>query len=177
MSLEIDLASWASRIRPHLNNAVDSLLSAGQQLLEAKAALPHGAFGPLLEELGLSRQMANRFMRVAANPVFANCSQVGALPPAVSVLDVLTRLDDDELQAAIETGQVSASTTRADAEHLVELHRLERIIDTGLDTMRGALEQVIGRPATDDEVIDAFITSDGQPRSVAAVLAHLSVGS
>jgi hypothetical protein len=113
------VALWADRIRPHLAQAVEGIVAAGRELTEAKAALPHGQFGPLLRALGLSRHMANRFMRVAANRVLANGAPVHALPAAVSVLDTLTQLPDDELEAAIEAGEITPSTTRQQAANLV----------------------------------------------------------
>lgn len=113
--------TWADRIRPHLVGAVENILAAGRELNEAKSALPHGTFGPLLDELGLSRAMAGRFMRVAANQVLTKCSPVHTLPAAVSVLDELGRLDDDTLAAVIEAGKVSASTTRQQAKQLAEI--------------------------------------------------------
>lgn len=130
--------TWADRIRPHLVGAVENIIAAGRELNEAKEALPHGTFGPLLDELGLSRQMANRFMRVAANQVLSNRPPVGGLPAAVSVLDELTRLDDETLTAAIEAGEVTSSTTRDDARALVELHEHEQAIERGLTAMRAA---------------------------------------
>jgi hypothetical protein len=113
------VALWADRIRPHLAQAVEGIVAAGRELTEAKAALPHGQFGPLLRALGLSRHMANPFMRVAANRVLANGAPVHALPAAVSVLDTLTQLPDDELEAAIEAGEITPSTTRQQAANLV----------------------------------------------------------
>lgn len=124
--------SWAGRIRPHIVGAVENIIAAGQELLAAKEALPHGQFGPLLAELGLSRQMANRFMRVATNDVIVNRSLVGGLPASVSVLDVLTQLDDDVLVEAIGDGRVSPSTTRQQAAGLADLHRHEATIEAGL---------------------------------------------
>lgn len=113
------VSEWADRVRPHLVGAVEHIVAAGQELLDAKASLPHGSFGPLLDELGLSRPMAGRFMRVAANQVLAKCSPVSSLPAAVSVLDTLTRLDPDELEGAIGRGEITAATTRAEAEELI----------------------------------------------------------
>jgi len=123
LSAADDLDVLADRIRPHLLAAVDNIITAGNELLNAKSVLPHGQFGPLLDKLGLSRQTANRFMRVANNPVLANRSPVGGLPAAVSVLDVLTQLDDDELESALESGTVTSATTRAEAELLVDQRR------------------------------------------------------
>lgn len=119
-AVEPFVEQWAARIRPHLAQAVEGIVAAGRELIAAKEALPHGQFGPLLASLDLSRQMANRFMRVASNPVLAKCSPVGGLPAAVSVLDTLTQLPDEELEAAIEAGEITPSTTRQQAVSLVK---------------------------------------------------------
>jgi hypothetical protein len=138
VTLQVDVvgpavAQWVDRIRPHLAQAVEGIVEAGRQLNEAKAALPHGQFGPLLDHLDLSRQMANRFMRVASNPVLANRSPVGGLPAAVSVLDLLTQLPEDALEAAIERGDITPSTTRQQAASLVR-----RTADAALAAARRA---------------------------------------
>ena len=115
---EPEVAHWAARVRPHLARTAESIIAAGRELIDAKAALPHGQFGPLLDELGMSRHMAGRFMRVAANPVLANAAPVHGLPASVSVLDELTRWDDDELAEAIDSGTIGPSTTRDQAREV-----------------------------------------------------------
>ena len=110
------VTAWAEQIRPHLTQTVESILAAGRELLAAKEALPHGQFGPLLAELDLSEQMARRFMRIAGNPILANRSHVNALPPAIGTLDELTRWEPDELAEAIDSGEVTPATTRAEAQ-------------------------------------------------------------
>jgi hypothetical protein len=111
-----DLAPWVERIRPHLERSVESIVAAGRELTEAKAELEHGRFGALLGELGLSRRWAQKYM-AAANVAIANPGS--HLPASVSVLDVLGRLDAEELTEAIDSGKVTPSTTRAEAETVV----------------------------------------------------------
>jgi hypothetical protein len=115
-----DLTPWVEKIKPHLERSVEHIVAAGRELIEAKAALEHGRFGPLLHELGLSAEMARRFMRVAQHPALANRSRVTGLPSAIGTLDVLVRLDPDELDEAIESGDVTPTTTRAEAETVVQ---------------------------------------------------------
>lgn len=139
-------AVWASRIRPHLEQTVEGIVAVGRLLIEAKADLGHGQFMPLLAELGLSRQMANRFMRVANNSVIANRSPVGALPAAVSVLDTLTQLSDEDLDAAIDQGQVTPATTRSHADALVALSKPKSSKATAGDAGK-AVHTPASRPA------------------------------
>lgn len=49
-----DLAPWVNRIRPRLEAAAQAVVTVGRDLIEAKDALPHGRWLPLLNELGLS---------------------------------------------------------------------------------------------------------------------------
>jgi hypothetical protein len=110
------VVGWADRIRPHLTQAAASMIAAGKELAAAKAELPHGQFGPLLDELGLSARMAQRFMRVAAHPVLGNATRVTHLPAAIGTLDELTRWDPAELAEAIDSGEITTTTTRAEAQ-------------------------------------------------------------
>jgi len=120
MSADVTPATtWVERIRPHLVGAVENIIAAGRELTEAKAALPHGAFGPLLDELGLSPYVANQFMRVANNNVLSKCCPGNTLPAAVTILDELTKLDDKVLEAKIAAGEITASTTKKQAKQLV----------------------------------------------------------
>lgn len=114
--LEATAEYWADRIRPHLEQTVSGILAAGRELIQAKASLPHGSFGPLLDTLGLQRQHAYRFMRVASHPVLSDVSPGIHLPSSVTVLDELTRWPDDELADALESGEIGPSTTRAEAK-------------------------------------------------------------
>jgi hypothetical protein len=121
--LEPLVAEWADRIRPHLEKTYHGIVGAGRELIAAKEALPHGRFTPLCRELGISVRVAERFMRVAAHPVIANATPGSGLPASASVLDVLIRLGDEELEQAVNSGEVTATTTRRQALELVRQRR------------------------------------------------------
>lgn len=146
-----DATSWAGRIRPHLIAAADAIFAAGTELLAAKADLPHGKFGPLLDELGISQSMANRFMRVAGNEVL-NRAPVHGLPAAVSVLDELSKLDDAVLQEVIDNGEVHAGLTRDEARAIVARHRPPS--PTEAATLVAAAENLAASVRSIDEWID-----------------------
>jgi hypothetical protein len=135
---ESTVTAWAAKIRPHLTQAVEGIVAAGRELIAAKEALPHGSFGPLLDELGLSATMGRRFMRVAAHPAIANQPRVAGLPAAIGTLDVLARLDEDELTEAIEAGEVTPSTTRGEALALVRGDTLDETYEDVKDILMGA---------------------------------------
>lgn len=44
---------WVDRIRPTLGRAAAAIVLAGADLIEAKAAVGHGGFGQLLDELDI----------------------------------------------------------------------------------------------------------------------------
>lgn len=141
------VAFWVERIRPHLVQAVQSILDAGTELNNAKAAVGHGQFGPLLKEIGISWSMADLYMAVAKNHVIAKFASVGNLPAAVSVLAELARLDDDDLEQALTDGTVSSSTTRRQATQMVADRRqhpdVDRLRDENQMYVDGAVVHVM----------------------------------
>ena len=135
------VSGWAGRIRPHLLAAAESIIAAGRELLAAKEALPHGQFGPLLDELGLTPRTAQRFMAIARHPVLSDPTHVSHLPGAWGTLYELSRLPGDVVQAALDRGQVSSSTLREDVRGLAEAQSLAAVFE--------ALRQALG--ISDDE--------------------------
>ena len=65
---------WAQRIRTAHALSVEAIVQTGHELLQAKAALPHGEWGRLTGEttreplLPFSSQMGQKLMRFAAHP-------------------------------------------------------------------------------------------------------------
>lgn len=119
-ALQPAAAAWADRIRPHLEQAVESILAAGVELVKAKDELPHGQFTPLLADLGMAPRVAQKFMAIARSAVLGNATLGSHLPTGLTVLYELTRVPDEALEAAIESGEVNPSTTRAEAAALHE---------------------------------------------------------
>jgi hypothetical protein len=120
--IEPMVEAWADKIRTHLEAAeryarqtVQEIVAAGQALVDAKAALGHGSWLPLLDQVGVKPRMAQLFMAVARNPVTSDAQRVSYLPAAIGTLAVLARLDEDELIEAIENGELGPETTRPQA--------------------------------------------------------------
>ena len=105
--------AWAARIAPHLTAAADAIVAAGRELIEAKAAVPHGAFGACVELLGLTPSTARKFMAIANNPAITNRSQGSDLPGSWTTLYELSRLDPDELRACEGTTRSSPTSVSA----------------------------------------------------------------
>lgn len=80
--------------------SVEAVLETGKRLLLLKEVAGHGGFGQSLESLGMSHQMANKFM--AATMKFSNSSSTSILSmPGMSqtkLLELLV-LDDGEIEA------------------------------------------------------------------------------
>ena len=117
-TLDTTVDYWVGRIRPSLDRAAEAWIQAGVELFEAKAALPHGQFGALLDELEMTPRTAQRFMAIAKNVVLADATRVSLLPSAWGTLYELSRVPDEVLEAAIDSGKVTTGTTRAEAAAL-----------------------------------------------------------
>jgi hypothetical protein len=163
-----DLAPWVERIRSHLTLAVEGIVAAGRDLIAAKDALPHGSWLPLLDEVGLSPDMAQRFMRVARHPVLADAAQARHLPPTVTVLAVLTRLDEDELAEAIDAGEVTPALTRMEAAALVSGVVAWALLDAELDQVRLPLVEVFRR-------YEGQVTAEGDTVTVETFAEHADI--
>jgi hypothetical protein len=86
---------WAGRVRASMRRTFTGALETGKILLQAKAALPHGQWLPMLVKAGLHRRTAQVWMEVALNPRFANASPDSLLPPCVTTLNWISRLPED----------------------------------------------------------------------------------
>jgi hypothetical protein len=111
---------WAARIRGHLARTVEGIIATGRDLIEAKRALPHGDWLPMLSQAGIGEDTADRFMRVARHPVLSNSAHVRNLPPSYGTLAELSRLPEADVVAAIDGGYVRPDTTRKDVVALTK---------------------------------------------------------
>lgn len=110
---------WAGRIRPLLTRAAESIIAAGAELATARDACPHGQWGPLCAELGLTGRTAHRFMEIARNPTLANRTHASdSLPPAWTTLYELSKVQPDQLAAALDDGVITVETGRGQAQQL-----------------------------------------------------------
>ncbi len=94
-------------------------LSPHAAMLEAKAALPHGEFTPMVEQdLGWTRRTAALLMTIATHPVLSNGKHVSHLPASWGTLSDLARLPAEVCEAAIASGQIHAEMERSDVKRL-----------------------------------------------------------
>ena len=94
---------WAVRIQAACQKSVEAILETGRLLIEAKAALPHGAFDAMVrDQLPFSIRTAQMLMAVAAHPVIANANHGSLLPPSWRTLYELTRWSPEELALGLK---------------------------------------------------------------------------
>jgi len=111
---------WATAIRTRWSGAVESFLETGRLLNDAKEKLPHGDFEAMVEtDLPFGPRTARMLMAIARNPVLSNRKHASVLPPSWDTLYRLSRLSEDRLLAAIESGEVTPETERRAAIRLL----------------------------------------------------------
>jgi hypothetical protein len=86
---------WSNRIITAWQKSVTGILETAQLLIEAKAALPHGAFTKMIdEELPFGPDTAQKLMKIGKHKRLTNTAMLRVLPPSYAVLHELTKLDD-----------------------------------------------------------------------------------
>jgi hypothetical protein len=104
----------AARIRSQQQGIARNIIETGRELIRAKAALPHGAFGPWLQaEFGWNERTAQRYMRAAEmlGEKSGTVSVLGATAiHALAARSTPQRVRDDVV-TRLETGErVTAQT-------------------------------------------------------------------
>jgi N6-adenosine-specific RNA methylase IME4 len=116
-------ANWAARIAASYRTAAESILATGRLIIEAKAALPRGAFDSMLETaLPFRRSAAYALIKIAEDQRIVQ--HVGRLPASWGTLLELTKLSDDEFSARLDGGDIRPDMERSQARALVKEQRL-----------------------------------------------------
>ena len=89
-----DVQHWAIRINSSYRQSVEAIIQTGKLLIEAKAAVDHGDWLPLVEQLDFSDKQAQRLMKIAHDPRIAKGTHGSLLPQSVRTLEEITRLDN-----------------------------------------------------------------------------------
>ena len=113
------VAVWAKRIRAPMRKTIEGLIETGNVLAECKAALEHGQYLTALDLVGFNIRRAQKLTRIARNPILSNASNFTHLPPCVESLYLLSRLDDADLQGALETGRIRPDTRLREVQTLL----------------------------------------------------------
>jgi hypothetical protein len=119
------IAMWADRIRSHMARTVEAIVATGRELVDAKAAVGHGNWLPLLQEVGISARTAQMFMLVANSPL-ANACHARILPPGdVTALYTLAGLPGEVIEKHIADGKITPDTSRRDLYPLIHAQEME----------------------------------------------------
>jgi N6-adenosine-specific RNA methylase IME4 len=117
---------WAVRITACWRASFNAILEVGRLLTEAKAALPHGDFGAMIDtELPFGASTAQRLMAIAADPKLSNPAHVQHLPPHWGTLYELTKLPEEQFDARIKDGTIRPDMERRDIATDVKQTRRE----------------------------------------------------
>jgi Protein of unknown function (DUF3102) len=112
-------ASYAAEIVRAWQHSVDSIITVGRLIAEAKAELRHGEFSAMIRaDLPFGPRTARRLMAVAQHPVIAKGTHASVLPPSWTTLYELTRLPEETLEAKIAEGVIHAGIERKDVAAL-----------------------------------------------------------
>src|SRR5215831_2523559 len=116
-----DAQTWAARITERWRASVESIIETGRLLLEAKATLPHGEFGAMCEsQLPFGARTAQRLIAIAQDNRLSNINSAHAslLPASWSTLYELTKLSDDEFEAAVKDRKIHEGLERKEVAHM-----------------------------------------------------------
>lgn len=104
-------AEWAEVIKGDLGRAVEGIVSAGRNLIAAKADVAHGEWLPMLAEIGISAREAQRLMSIGGNGTLANATNWSHFPAVTRALYELSRMDPSDIEHGIETGVITPDMT------------------------------------------------------------------
>lgn len=145
-SAQVDV--WVERIKAAIRKSFAGTMEAGRVLIDAKAALPHGAWLEAVKKAHLDKRSAQVWMRVARNPRFANASRDSLLPASPVTLDAIARLPEGLYQSLLAQGvinpAVTANTVREILKALKQAEDEERIVN--LAPERGKVRTLVGDP-------------------------------
>ncbi len=109
---------WAGIIVHDLRSSVASIVSAGVNLIAAKAALPHGSWLPMLKLAGVGERKAQTLIKIASHPILSDPQQAALLPAGWTTLAELAELGEDDVRGALASGIIGPDLTRTQAEAL-----------------------------------------------------------
>lgn len=140
-------SAWAILISACWQTSVKAILEVGRLLTEAKQALPHGAFGAMIEaDLPFAARTAQMLMAISADPRITNPKHVSHLPAAWGTLYEITKLTDEQFDRGI-----AEKTIRPDMERR--------------EAINGA-RAIMGSRAEPDDSLDYFPTPPWATRAL-----------
>ena len=121
-----------SEIKGLMRKAAQDIIDIGQKLIEVKARLNHGQFGPWLEaEFAWSQETAGNFMRVART--FAKEVDYSRFAPSALYLLAAPSTPERARAEALARTEAGETITRKEARHIVTAHKQAALtLDTSL---------------------------------------------
>jgi hypothetical protein len=153
---------WAPRIHAEWRKSVEGILNVGRQLIAAKETCEHGEFLRLFkghenavsEPVPFTESSGRMLMQIAENPIIANRKFVSDLPQSWGTLYELTKLDDEQILAGINSGEITPDMTRAHAAELradpVEKPE-QPVHEEMVDAVKNAIAKFVGRLTTPEQ--------------------------
>ncbi|HWV19506.1 MAG TPA: hypothetical protein VN036_00585 [Devosia sp.] len=112
-----EVEAWARRIGGAWQKSIDAIFETGRLISEAKAALPHGAFGKMIaNDLPFGADAAQRLMAIAADTKLTNAEHVRHLPPSWGTLYELSKLDTETFTRRIKEGTIRPDMLRREVK-------------------------------------------------------------
>lgn len=178
---------WARLIRASWSRSAEAVIETGRLCIDAKNNLAHGEWMRMADDLlPFGLRTAQRLMDIARDPKLSNTSNLSFLPPHVSSLVELTKLDDDEFAERIKDGTINPDMeARELAQRRKLLRREQREQDLG-EKQRALPEKkfgvIVADPEWNDEVWGTETGMDRHaanhyPTSTAEIIAGRDVAS
>lgn len=169
------VAFYVEIIREHVSRSVESVLYIGQTLIEAKETLGTAAWLAMVEtELGWKRSSAYTLIRLARHPVLSASNNIGRLPASWGTLELLARLDPQDVERGIETGTINPGMTRHEAAAAVRAKRVAREQAKRIEDGRRQVARA-AEPATPEPQPDPAIVLRSIGENVADVVARMEI--
>lgn len=117
----------ADKFELTMRKSLAAAIRLGDLLVEAKEQLAHGEFGRLFSDhaapvdgaMPFSASWARRLMAIAESPVLSKRDHGPVLPADLNAVYQLSRLDDDQLDAAIKAGDIHPRMGRDEVRALL----------------------------------------------------------
>ena len=150
-----DPDAWARKITALWRASVESIIRVGSTLNDAKKALPHGAFGAMIQSaLPFSASTAQRLMAIAGDARLSNPAHVQLLPPSWGTLYELTKLSDDEFDSLLKKRIIRPDMERREIAERIRPHL--QVLESGAAVAQDAVNVLVAgsnpaSPAIDDQ--------------------------
>jgi Protein of unknown function (DUF3102) len=142
-SITAERTQWAARISAAWQQSVTSIIGTGRLLTEAKAALDHGEWLPMIEsDLPFGPRTAQMLMKIAEDKRITNTKHVSLLPPSWGALYEITKLTDEAFERKVEDGTINPEMQRKDVarENRIRRERDRRRVEI-LAPIRGTTKR------------------------------------